>query len=983
MEALDFQKATSERIIELFDQGQTRVLLADEVGLGKTIIAREVVLAIAQKYRDQGKKFKVVYVCSNINIAAQNCRKLGIKISGNISQRISRSRLSMQLLCLREDVFENEQLIPLTPATSFTMKGKSTGIVSERALIYCMLSKHPSFSQYKDRIYKLLDAGSVQSWYYDVQLMQQRIDDVIKKDKTFLRDFRTAFTDYLKEEKTFAKLLRAACKSDFIPNDQRIYIIKNLRMIFAKISLKTLNPDLVIMDEFQRFKELVDTEGEITEQKILSREFLKDSSIKVLLLSATPYKPYSTLEELCSGNDGNHYDEFKKVMRFLNSDVEKQQEFEERWDNYSNHFYEIKSDSFTELLELKNEAEQSLYQVICRTERRNDNIIDTSKAVPLKENLTGDIKTFIDFQTVMDQFELGKFPVEYAKSAPYLMSFMNYQVKDKILNAVTSNRKKNLFTDTMYLKKRDIDSYKQFPINNARLSNLYKEVFGEQSKGAEYLLWIPASMPYYDAKNTKTGKVYSDNYGYTKTLVFSSWEMVPRVIAGLTSYEAERLVMKKLPAGQRLRYFADDSSDSRSSKRKGVHQMITSDNVELYRYPCETLAELYDPIAYFGKTIGNVRYGIKKKIAKLLTRIKKQHYYTTVKKSATNIYNFLLDLDSSRDDSTIRFRIPNGIEDILVDITIGSPAVCAYRIFNDSWYAYKIADHFVDLFNKPETVAIMRALYGAKGKYYEHVFKYCCEGNLQAVLDEYAFVLNEKGATLYDLMDDGFVTTARLKFVSEEFIKKKTKKASSLRTHFAVGYYNAKISIDAIQRTENIRNAFNSPFRPFVLATTSIGQEGLDFHLYSRRIMHWNLPSNPIDIEQREGRVNRFMCHAIRQNLAENLSLRQGFIKGIPVWETIINNAKILKSDNSDLVPYWCLPKDYVPTKCIERIVPMYPYSADIAKYERLINILAMYRLTLGQPRQEELLDTIQNANVAQDKLEDLYMNLSPWERDN
>lgn len=54
-----------------------------------------------------------------------------------------------------------------------------------------------------------------------------------------------------------------------------------------------------------------------------------------------------------------------------------------------------------------------------------------------------------------------------------------------------------------------------------------------------------------------------------------------------------------------------------------------------------------------------------------------------------------------------------------------------------------------------------------------------------------------------------------------------------------------------------------------VVATTSIGQEGLDFHNYCRVIMHWNLPSNPIDLEQREGRINRFKCLAIRQNVAD------------------------------------------------------------------------------------------------------------------
>lgn len=43
----------------------------------------------------------------------------------------------------------------------------------------------------------------------------------------------------------------------------------------------------------------------------------------------------------------------------------------------------------------------------------------------------------------------------------------------------------------------------------------------------------------------------------------------------------------------------------------------------------------------------------------------------------------------------------------------------------------------------------------------------------------------------------------------------------------------------------------------------------MDFHNYCRVIMHWNLPGNPIDLEQREGRINRFKCLAIRQNVAD------------------------------------------------------------------------------------------------------------------
>lgn len=43
MIAKDFQEATATRIVDLFRQGHNRVLLADEVGLGKTIVAKTVV----------------------------------------------------------------------------------------------------------------------------------------------------------------------------------------------------------------------------------------------------------------------------------------------------------------------------------------------------------------------------------------------------------------------------------------------------------------------------------------------------------------------------------------------------------------------------------------------------------------------------------------------------------------------------------------------------------------------------------------------------------------------------------------------------------------------------------------------------------------------------------------------------------------------------------------------------------------------------
>lgn len=63
----------------------------------------------------------------------------------------------------------------------------------------------------------------------------------------------------------------------------------------------------------------------------------------------------------------------------------------------------------------------------------------------------------------------------------------------------------------------------------------------------------------------------------------------------------------------------------------------------------------------------------------------------------------------------------------------------------------------------------------------------------------------------------------------------------------------------------------------------------------------------------------------------------------------------------------------------IERIVPMYPFSRDEISYERLIKILSLYRLTLGQARQEELLEYIFQNFEDTEEMKDLFINLSPF----
>src|SRR3546814_9477258 len=46
-----------------------------------------------------------------------------------------------------------------------------------------------------------------------------------------------------------------------------------------------------------------------------------------------------------------------------------------------------------------------------------------------------------------------------------------------------------------------------------------------------------------------------------------------------------------------------------------------------------------------------------------------------------------------------------------------------------------------------------------------------------------------------------------------------------------------------------------------------------DFHPYCYRVYHWNLPSNPVDLEQREGRVHRYKGHRSEEHTSELQSL--------------------------------------------------------------------------------------------------------------
>ena len=75
MSLTQFQKNTAEHAYNcLKDKKNARFLIADEVGLGKTVVACEIV----KKFLEASTKedFTVVYICNNQLLAKKNLKKL-------------------------------------------------------------------------------------------------------------------------------------------------------------------------------------------------------------------------------------------------------------------------------------------------------------------------------------------------------------------------------------------------------------------------------------------------------------------------------------------------------------------------------------------------------------------------------------------------------------------------------------------------------------------------------------------------------------------------------------------------------------------------------------------------------------------------------------------------------------------------------------------------------------------------------------------
>ena len=1107
----DFQRRTAVYAFKQMFSGENpaiRFLVADEVGLGKTHVAKGVIAqAIDHLQRTGDKRQDIIYVCSNAAIAHQNLRKLAPPDIAPLKEVDRLTMLPLVELNEGDDSCTGVNLLPITPSTSLKF-GHRTGMFLERCLAYAFLRAHwgpnvmntrarrvfwhgvsPETGEArlrdKEEQYRSRITGSLHAFGQRLAEVDEARNE---RGSPAIRDLFDRLVTGLKRKREFPRELQ----------EDRRELIGEVRRVMASVGLDALRPDLVVLDEFQRFKELLqlpdarDFAVELAHQLFNYRDPETGRTTRTLLVSATPYRMYTISDEI--GDD--HYEDFLNTCSFLFQDPARVERLEDRFRALRTALTSADPGKVAE--NACRGVEDELRAVMARTERlaatpgRDGMLSETDTQVAVKPH---DLSAYLRFGGLAEAVEHHE-PVEYWKSGPYLVNFMEgYKFKEAVVQAVADGRLGVGMLDPGpgLLSWDDIEKYQQIDPQNGRLRWLLDDLANQR---AFELLWVPPSMRYYDA-----GSVYEspEAAGFTKRLIFSGWTVVPKAVSSLVSFEAERRAFAarshnysakyRRRGGQRLRFRTPKRSGHARPGEASGDRRAAAMTAFLLTWPSPSLARLGDPrpqaprqrprpgIGEKATPAAGDRPQVSDVLDRVASRLRKaiepliqtaptdgavdRRWYWAAplfldQQRTPEVINLLLGPDGAghwEDDAGRGLRAhiaearamvdymvdygtralgrpPGDLVEVLAELAVGGPAQCALRMISSvcglpisddegtAKYAARIAAAFRSFFNAPEVTAVITSGHSeqpdgdeGEGRYWRDVVRHCVDGNLQAVLDEHGHILSDwlghlspgdtdrrrkaadddqrweaacgiagKMAEALELRTSSFrvdVPVRKRKGRVTRFDR------HTMRTRFAVAFANQTLERGGEARVESVSAAFNSPFWPFVLTSTSIGQEGLDFHLWCHAVVHWNLPYNPVDLEQREGRVHRYKGHAVRRNIASTHGdelLADGLSDTSDPWAALFAMAADRPSDDgSEMVPYWV----YEGRTKIERHVPVLPFSREQAALPRLRKTLAAYRLAFGQPRQEELVEFL-GAGFSEEQLtrlaKQLRIDLSPPE---
>jgi uncharacterized membrane protein YkvA (DUF1232 family) len=1039
-ELTEFQSAAVNRIVGRLTstRGSRRFLLADEVGLGKTIVAQQVLARLAQRRRGR-RGFSVIYLCSNSEIAAQNSDRLCITEDTIAAPKRLTLLATESAAIQRAREVGKVKIYSLTPGTSLNV-GNSTGTATERCLLLFLLKtacRRPAEQQTWRRLFQCgANPHDGDRWLRRTKAgrLRHEFRGQVAGDlrRRFAETVRGYHIDYQLDDDENEKMPLLDALGHLGPQQpaprsyawrvNRNRVIGGLRACLARVALEHLEPDLIVLDEFQRFREIL---RDVGNAETLVGRLLETKRSAVLVLSATPYKMYTQ-----DFDSENHHQDFLRTLAFLVGepipaedalpdsprvcrvrDLLRQFELALR-----KHAWEARP---KELERLRARLETTLAEVMCRTERNW--YLDASDQGVLESPADlsrGDCPNVAELEDYLRarRFLLNEGiedwnVLDFWKSCPSILTFMDQSY------ALTRRVRKRSHTGT--IPEALLLSFPRLPQawqRNLKFRKLFAEVFDAQrgprrpdkpSVAAWKYLWVPPSYAYYRTP-------FYGAWKPRKALVFSHWRFVPKAIAVLTSQAVDRALRSNQRAHvEALRFrkalsfaafdvcfpspaLADVFSHTAAIRRMGRVPTEAALTRECERAVRKLLQRSGIPIKKAGGSrLWDVvaRIEARQNHGAELARALEAVESSDAAEGRANMRRHLDEFSELLADEESEVAISERNLRSLVRIACYSPAVCLLRSVRSTLSQRRDDDleHVMRLclndvrgfFNRRLSQAIVRRWGGNDRFYANRVLRYCRDAQFQPVADEYCYVLANvcqhwSAEELTEHLARGMGMGTGLPTVNYRGRTGRFGRTTkTVHTHFALAFGDEAspegATSDAAGRRTDVREAFNSPFWPFVLATTSVGQEGLDFHLYCRDIIHWNLPSNPVDLEQREGRINRRDGHSVRINIASDFPLPEllgGDEHVANPWAAVF--SKMYEKHwgphvfKHGLAPHWLYEAERtnkassaVRRELVRRHLFFYGGSKDVERYDRLKKSLSLYRLVFGQPRQQDLLNDV------------------------
>lgn len=1008
IEYTDYQKRAIRRIVDSYMGECTsgRFLLADEVGLGKTIIARGVIRCLMCKLLEQeiaGKSeteirdvveehyyyFNVIYICSNTNIAKQNEEKLGLDKNNDKEWMNRASCLSRKVLPIKFKTGSNSsgyevefrevlqdycnvygkdhtyeslgrvnaletrlRILPMTQRTSIDIKGR--GKEEEREYLYGLIRKFISAEASQGNE----DFEKMRGLY----MTKCKCDEEFNKACNIIRDSRNG----------------AECE---IENFCKTWQI--VRKGFAEITMDWLDCELVIMDEFQNFKEIIGQASE-DEESIIGKVLEQGTDEEkrnpyVLMLSATPFRMYmsknadqdemdtdttnpenASIDEVCSfleKCDGT------KGISAISSSLK---DYKTALEKYSRSDRESKEN----VLEKKNAFERQMGSVFTRMERINvlrelrEDSTDAGDA-DKQEIGCGGIKALLDYTNELVEYNTGngKYHIgtgtatAYAERIPYVLSFMNrgnkqaggddgYKIKRNFDEDVDAGKIRYKNNSKCYILEDDFNDMSKTlgewhgvyekvleyildiesldidsMLKSGKHNGMTREDVLLNHPGASRLLWVPSVVGWKELKGA-----FAEHKNFGKTIMFSDRVVVPRVMAGLISREVKRRLIWWI--------LKQEQDKSITEKELQNFQKSAKDKLE------QILEQILGLVAGFKE---NPERG------------------------------------NNDDEGIIKIKSVGRI------FTTSESGL--FAVWSEMGLPVKRNEYGSALRDNNGTLQI------DENSLRQSILDYCEEGKLQYVLQELKYIGNTAflsdwhnvhkapkiNITLYEHTKEGRLQISR------------TGDDKNGETYYARCIGNSNDD-DKVSSISNLQAAFNSPFAPFVFATTSIGQEGLDFHNYADRIVHLSIPANPTDFEQREGRINRYNCLAVRKAVMEwygNKEETRICTDDIPkLLDKAFEAAKASLCEegnqklNCGIIPHWLVARKKDDNKLevagIKRLVPYFYNSSMMEKYHYMLKLLQLYRSVIGQADADELLERLM-VNKKETDVQELYVDFSPY----